>query len=138
MARVTINASLKKKMEAAVATKTAKVAGMIYNEIIESGARLGFPYYSGAYINSWEVRQVDKGGNVQQGDKYEYSIPGKISVVPNVNAPYQSWFVANSYGYWSKGQSTPGLAHQIEYNGSPTNPEGWKTLLNAVSIVKYV
>jgi hypothetical protein len=137
MGKVTVNPSLKKKLEAAIATKTAKVAGMIYNEIIESGARYGFPYYSGAYINSWDINQTGKGGNVQQGDKYEYSIPGKISVVPNINAPYQSWFVANSYGYWSKGQSTPGLAHQIEYEGSPTSTEGWKTLHNAVSAIKY-
>lgn len=141
MPKVTLNPSLKKKMERAIALKTAHVAAKIYNSIIISGEGDGFPYWSGAYINSWSINQTGKGGDVKQGDPGEYNIPGLRYVEPNYSAPYAPWFVANDYSRYDRKTGEKlggGMAYQIEYRGTKTSQyTPWMTLHEAVNYLKF-
>jgi hypothetical protein len=128
MPRVTINASLKKKLEAAIAIKTAQTANRIYNTIVTFDEGVGYPYYSGAYMKSWAINQTGIGGDVPQGKPDQYQVPSIKLIEPNLKNPYASWFVANSYNY----------AHTIEYEGTKySDYVPWKTLHNAVTIVAF-
>jgi hypothetical protein len=122
MSKVTINPSLKAKLERAIALKTANLAEKIYNAIIVQDQ---FPYWSGAYVNSWVANQTGYGLDKPQGTPGQYPIPDVESATPNLAQPYKSWYVSNAYSF----------AHEIEYEGTPRHASPWMTLHHAVNMV---
>lgn len=139
---ITVSASVSKAsiarckayIDKQIAIRVAKAGTKIYNTIVGGKLNQDFPFWSGAYISSWNYNfgSVDTSynespSNTKGAPAIKYQRPRQQSITPNLSAPYTPLYISNSVPH----------AYKVEFEGTPKHLEPWMVATNAVNAFKY-
>lgn len=117
-----------------IAIRVAQAGTKIYNLIVGGKLNQDFPFWSGAYISSWNYNfgSIDSSysqipTNTSGTPNIRHQRPRPQAILPNLSSPYTTLYISNSIPY----------AGKVEFQGTPNHAEPWKVAMNAVNAFKY-